>query len=64
MQYNLGLVSRGLQPPHHFLEENNFFLHKIGVDEREETDKKRYRKEEMQPKSDIPYANSSMFFLL
>ena len=31
------------QPPHHFLEQNNFFLHNIGVDEREGVDKKQQK---------------------
>ena len=68
MQYNLGLVARGLQQLHHFLEQKDFFLHNIGVDERKgidkKTTKKLHRKEGMQPKSDIPHADSSMYFFL
>ena len=40
MQYNLGLVARGLEPPPPFSgSKESFLLHNIGVDEREGIDK-------------------------
>ena len=68
MQYNLGLVARGLQPPPPFSAAKDFFfLHNIGVDESEGIDKKQQKlhtKEGMQPKGDISHENSSMYFFL